>query len=91
MSRIDEIKERLHAYKHWKEKAGESVEETHAPDMDYLLAKIERYEAALKLSAVRLEILTGRLKACNEETGKHELIDEAESFCIEAREALKED
>ena len=44
---------------------------------------------ALELAAVRLEILTGRMRACHQETGKHELMDEAESFCREARAALQ--
>lgn len=43
---------------------------------------------ALWYAAVRLEILTGRARACHEETGRHELLDEAESFCEEARAAL---
>lgn len=48
----------------------------------------ERMEKALGLAAVRLEILTGRMRACHEETGQHELLDEAEAFCREARTAL---
>ncbi len=39
---------------------------------------------ALEKAAVRLEILTGRLRAC----GQHELMDEAEMFVYEARRAL---
>ena len=44
---------------------------------------------ALELAAVRLEILTGRMRACHQETGQHELLDEADSFCREAREATR--
>jgi hypothetical protein len=42
--RFEQIRERLHAYKHWKEKAGEAIDETHAPDMDYLLRRVGRLE-----------------------------------------------
>lgn len=48
----------------------------------------ERLEKALRLAATRLEILTGRMRACREETGQHELLSEAEAFCAEALEAL---
>lgn len=42
--RLAEIKERLHAYKHWKEKAGDSIDDTHAPDIDWLISEIERMQ-----------------------------------------------
>lgn len=45
---------------------------------------------ALKLCKVRLEILTGRMRGCHEETGKHELLDEAQMFCDEAEMYLDE-
>ena len=60
-------------------------------DMLRLIAQAKRavvLEAALRLAATRLEILTGRMRGCHEETGKHELLDEAEAFCDEARKAL---
>ena len=43
---------------------------------------------AMKLMSVRLEILTGRMRACHEETGRHELMAEAEAFVSEAKESL---
>lgn len=46
-------------------------------------------EEALRLAAVRLEILTSRMRGCHEETGKHALLGEAEMFCQEARAALE--
>jgi hypothetical protein len=52
-------------------------------------AKLAAYHRALEMAAVRLEILTGRMRACREETGQHDLIDEAEAFCLEARADLK--
>lgn len=39
----------------------------------------------IKLLITRMEILTGRMRACHEETGKHELLSEAEAFCEEAK------
>ena len=53
-----------------------------------LRAKLATAVGALEWAAVRLEILTGRMRACHQETGKHELLDEAEAFCGEARSAL---
>lgn len=53
-----------------------------------LLGQVERYREALSLAATRLEILTGRARGCHEETGRHELLEEAEGFCIEARQSL---
>lgn len=44
--------------------------------------------AALELAAVRLEILTARLRGCHEETGRHQLLPEAEAFCLEARTTI---
>lgn len=44
----------------------------------------DEMRTALEKAAVRLEILTGRLRAC----GQHELMDEAEMFVYEARRAL---
>ena len=41
MTRLEAIKDRLAAYKHWKEKSGESLDETHAPDMDWLINRVE--------------------------------------------------
>ncbi len=43
---------------------------------------------ALWYAHVRLEILTGRMRACHEETGKHELLDEAQMFVDEAKSDL---
>ena len=43
-----------------------------------------RLVEALKLAATRLEILTGRMRAC----GNHELLEEAVMFCEEARASL---
>lgn len=52
-----------------------------------LADKLEKMKAALELAATRLEILTGRMRACREETGAHALLDEAVAFCEETREA----
>lgn len=46
-------------------------------------------EAALDLAAIRLGICAGRMRACREDTGQHELIDEIEAFEREARQALR--
>jgi hypothetical protein len=59
-----------------------------APAVPSATGETARLRDALRLAAVRLEILTDRMRACHEETGKHELLDEAESFCAEARAAL---
>jgi hypothetical protein len=53
-----------------------------------LTKRVAELENALKTAAIRMEILTGRMRGCHEETGKHELLDEAEAFCKEAREVL---
>ena len=53
-----------------------------------LLDEIERLREGLKLAALRLRLLTDRMHGCHAETGKHELLDEAEAFCVEARAAL---
>ena len=50
--------------------------------------KVRVLREALWKAAVRLEILTGRMRGCHAETGRHELMDEAEMFCAEARAAL---
>jgi hypothetical protein len=52
------------------------------------MGEVERLRRELELAAVRLEILTGRMRGCHEETGRHELIEEAEAFCVETRAAL---
>lgn len=54
-------------------------------------ARLRHLERELEHAAVRLEILTGRMRACHEETGNHGLLDEAEMFCKEARAALEFD
>lgn len=51
---------------------------------------VKRYRVALELAAIRLQIMEGRARGCHEETGNHELMEEAEMFTAEAREALKE-
>lgn len=43
---------------------------------------------ALRVASIRLEILTGRMRSCREETGQHDLIDEAEMFVEEAVKAV---
>lgn len=43
---------------------------------------------AMRTATVRLNILVGRMRACHLETGKHELLSEAEAFHAEAVEAL---
>jgi hypothetical protein len=53
-------------------------------------AEIERLREALRRAATHLEILTGRMRGCHEETGNHCLLEEAEWFCEEARAALDE-
>ena len=60
------------------------------PIIEAQQARIVELEGALKLAAVRLEILTGRARACHEVTGMHELMDEAEMFCQEAKQALRQ-
>ena len=63
---------------------------TAGEDIALLLAEIRRLRRALELAAVRLEILTGRMRACHEETGNHGLLQlEAVPFGEEAREALE--
>lgn len=62
-----------------------------APSRDAALADNERLRGALKRASIHLSILTGRMRACHEETKRHELIEEAEGFCAEAVEALKGD
>ena len=49
---------------------------------------LDAYEA-LRTAAVRLVILTGRMRGCHEETGKHELMEEADMFCAEAKKAVE--
>lgn len=44
----------------------------------------------VKLMATRLQILTGRMRACREETGRHDLLPEAEAFVEEADAVVKE-
>ncbi len=44
--------------------------------------------AALKLAAIRLEILTARMRGCHEVTGQHELLGEAEAFYVEAHTVI---
>lgn len=72
----------------------------HYPDMNVVLSaemtklvytarEYHRLRKEAKTMATRLQILTGRMRACNEESGKHELIDEAQAFCDEAQEALE--
>ena len=60
-----------------------------APCYDCLWKENKRLWGALWLAGIRLEILTGRIRACHEETGAHELLDEAEMFCYEAKQALE--
>ena len=62
----------------------------HANDVEELLKQLQHAEASLKTASIRLEILTGRMRGCHEETGKHELLDEAEMFCEEARKYFSE-
>lgn len=53
--------------------------------------RIKELERALSLAATRLEILTGRMKACHVNTGAHSLsVDEGVIFSREARAVLKE-
>lgn len=58
---------------------------SHLVDLEARKAKLEY---ALELAATRLEILTGRMRACHAETGRHQLLDEAELFSAEAKAAL---
>lgn len=44
----------------------------------------------LRLAAVRLGILAARMRACHSETGRHELLHEADDFEAEARELIAE-
>ena len=54
-----------------------------------LVARVRVLERALELAAIRLGIAAGRMRACHEETGQHELLDEIEMFEAEARAALR--
>lgn len=56
-----------------------------------LIARVERAEKALKLAAVRMDILCDRMEGCHAETGRHELLDEGRAFASEARSALTGD
>lgn len=74
---------------------GTSQSDADAAQIDHLTAendRLKRENAALReaqrLAAIRLGILTGRMRACHAETGRHELLDEAEMFEQEARAAL---
>ncbi len=40
IDRLEEIKNRLHAWTHWQRAAGNSVEETHVPDMQWLIDQL---------------------------------------------------
>jgi hypothetical protein len=48
-----------------------------------------RLRRALETAAIRFDICAGRMRACHEETGNHELLAEVEMFAEEAREALR--
>ena len=50
--------------------------------------EVRELRRALQDAAIRLEILTGRMRACHEETGKHELLEEAEDFAKQAKDSL---
>lgn len=64
---------------------------TAAEEIAWLGEEVRRLRDALIRASVHLEILTGRMRACHEETGNHELLDEAEAFCAETRKALGEE
>lgn len=53
-------------------------------------AQVERMRLrnALRLAATRLDICLGRMRACHEKTGNHQLVDEVEMFVQQAQEAL---
>jgi len=55
---------------------------------DKLLKIIEIQSRDFKLAIIRMEILVGRLRACHEDTGNHELIGESEAFASEGKEAI---
>lgn len=58
----------------------------------FVTTLIERYLDSLKqikLDAVRLEILTARMRGCNATGGSHDLIEEAEDFSKDARAFLE--
>lgn len=57
-------------------------------ERDEARAARDALRAALYWASVRLGICLGRMRACHEETGKHELLDEVEMFVAEARAAL---
>lgn len=59
-------------------------------EIDFLLAERDKLKADLKVAAIRLEILTGRMRACHQTTGEHALLFEAEMFVLEAKAALAE-
>ena len=58
-------------------------------EISSMAAELLTTRKALALAATRMEILAGRMRACHEETGKHELLPEAEAFVREAKEASK--
>ena len=67
-------------YEHIKDELRRRLNELFAGPIE----RERRLVEALKLAATRLEILTGRMRAC----GNHELLEEAVMFCEEARASL---
>lgn len=54
-----------------------------------LLSENKRLRETLQMAGIRLGILVGRMQACHEDTGNHELMDEAVMFWTEARDATE--
>lgn len=66
-----------------------AIAETRREQRDEVAVERDRLLGALRSAAVRLEILTSQMRACREETGSHNLIEDAERFAEEAQAALK--
>lgn len=54
---LEEIRARLHAWTHWQRAAGKSVEETHVPDMEWLLSQLAAVTAERDEAQAQLEHL----------------------------------
>jgi len=56
---LDQIESRLKAFIHWKKKSNESIDETHAPDVMYLISELRKAWAQLEIAKEGLESAAG--------------------------------
>lgn len=88
MTRIEEIKQRLEAWVHWQMEAGRSIDETHVPDMRFLLEEIDRLsmelvEARKQRDQARAEAV--RLRAVLEEIRNQACVCDGENAKLKMR------